>query len=459
MNKSSSYIAVIAMIPLFAAGLSLGHAPDSEAANRAICGVQLCSEIPGGREAWEESRNTGVPVAVPQDTDGTPTGGDAMEDKDAMAKDRMDKDAMKDKHMDKDAMKDKDAMAKDRMDKDAMKDKHMDKDAMRGDKMGKAHASELRLARANVPATIPLHMGYYGGGEVYFIITDSSDPTHADIITEAQGWKVELAPLLANAPEAALSRTYMFTNGIEGAGVHGFQGEVFTATPEQEGYSALTSHVHVAWVDGADARILDSEEAILEAEAAGDVSLIDLEVVINMPHIVWPGGQMAVKEDATLAHDTPYGGGQVLDIDTDAMTVTFVAHRGWGPDGRTIYYIVTDATPAGPAGKMGVVSAPTSAGLIANSAAVDLFQFGNGIKGPGPLGFQPGVALAAPGDANYSPMWRIFVASWESPAYAELIETVDDLNAYQAEGKLSTAIARPGDSDHIVNCPFIDPFQ
>ena len=31
------------------------------------------------------------------------------------------------------------------------------------------------------------------------------------------------------------------------------------------------------------------------------------------------------------------------------MTVTFVAHRGWGHDGRTIYYIVTDATPSGPA--------------------------------------------------------------------------------------------------------------
>ena len=61
------------------------------------------------------------------------------------------------------------------------------------------------------------------------------------------------------------------------------------------------------------------------------------------------------------------------------MNVTFIAHRGWGPDGRTIYYIVTDATPSGPAGMMGVVSSPTSASLIANSAAVDLYQFKNGL--------------------------------------------------------------------------------
>ena len=78
---------------------------------------------------------------------------------------------------------------------------------------------------------------------------------------------------------------------------------------------------------------------------------------------------------------TPYGGGQVLDIDTEEMDVTFIAHRGWGPDGRTIYYIVTDATPSGPAGHDGCCySSPTSASLIANSAAVDLYQFKNGIK-------------------------------------------------------------------------------
>ena len=320
--------------------------------------------------------------------------------------------------------------------------------------------SLLALSRANVPATIPMHQGFYNGESVYFIITDSSDPTHAEVITENQGWKVELAPLLANAPDEALSTTYMFTNGISGDGVHNFQGEVFTSTPaQQETYSALTAHVHVTWAEDVTPRILDSEEMIVEAEDAGEVTLSPVPVVLNMPQIVWPEGQMMVKEDKTLADDTPYGGGQVLDIDTEEMTVTFIAHRGWGPDGRTIYYIVTDATPSGPAGMMGVVDAPTSASLIANSAAVDLFQFRNGIAGSGPLGFQPGIAAGAPGDANYSPMWRIFMIGWDDQAKPAVLETKADIDAYQQAGLISVGIARPMDSDHIVNCPFIDPFQ
>ena len=39
---------------------------------------------------------------------------------------------------------------------------------------------------------------------------------------------------------------------VEGDGVHGYQGEVFTSTPAQaDVYSALTSHVHVTWNEGA----------------------------------------------------------------------------------------------------------------------------------------------------------------------------------------------------------------
>jgi len=324
----------------------------------------------------------------------------------------------------------------------------------------KAPGSVLKLTRANVPATIPMHQGYFNGESVYFMITDASDPKHAEIITENQGWKVELAPLLANAPDEALSTTYMFKNGVEGDGVHGFQGEVFTSTPAQPDiYSALTSHIHVMWNDDATPSVLTSEEEILAAEEAGTVTLEPLKVVINMPQIVWPSGQMNVKEDKTLADDTPYGGGQVLDIDLDEMTVTFIAHRGWGPDGRTIYYIVTDATPSGPAGGMGVTYAPTSASLIANSAAVDLFQFSNGLTGSGPKGFQAGIAASAPGDKNYSPMWRISFIAWQNPAEAGLMETIGDINYYKKAGLIDVNLARPMDSDHIVNCPFIDPFQ
>ncbi len=320
--------------------------------------------------------------------------------------------------------------------------------------------SVLKLSRANVPAEIPLHQGYYNGESVYFIITDSSDSEYAEIITEQQGWKVELAPPLARTPEVALSTTYIFSNGVQGDGVFGFQGEVFTSTPTQsEVYSALTSNVEVTWIDGQRKTVLDSTEAILSAEAQGKITLNEIEAVLNMPQIVWPEGQMLVKEDKTLTDETPYGGGQVLDIDLEEMTVTFIAHRGWGPDGRTIYYIVTDATPSGPANMMGVTSAPTSASLMISSAAVDLFQFKNGIRGTGPLGFQAGIAASAPGDVNYSPMWRISGITWENPDDASLLETMQDISAFQKARLVSTNLLRPMNSDHIVNGTFIDPFQ
>jgi hypothetical protein len=43
------------------------------------------------------------------------------------------------------------------------------------------------------------------------------------------------------------------------------------------------------------------------------------------------------KENKTITYDTPYTGGQVLNIDTEKLVVTIIAHRGCGPDGKTVY--------------------------------------------------------------------------------------------------------------------------
>lgn len=344
--------------------------------------------------------------------------------------------------------------------KKMIEDKMMEKEKMMGTTEMQELGSVLKLSRASVPATIPLYKGLYDGKAVYYIVTDSSEQKHADIITKAQGWKVELAPPLAKTPKAILDPVYVFTNGIKGEGIHGFQAEVFASTPAQpDKYSAIRSHVHVTWKDGQTPTVLDSVEKILEAQQAGKVELADLPVVLNMPQIVWPEGQMPVKKDKTLTDETPYGEAQILNIDTKKMEVTFVAHRGWGPDGRTIYYIVTDATPEMPAMMMGTVNAPTLAPTLVSPAAVDLFQFMNGIKGSGPMGFQAGIAASAPGDENYSPLWRISMIGWKDPSKATVLENIGDINALKSAGKINVELARPMDSDHVVNCPFIDPFQ
>jgi hypothetical protein len=56
-------------------------------------------------------------------------------------------------------------------------------------------------------------------------------------------------------------------------------------------------------------------------------------------------------------------------------------------------------------------------------------------------------------------MWRIFMIGWKDPASASVLETTGDINALRSAGKIDVQLARPMDSDHIVNCPFIDPFQ
>ena len=317
----------------------------------------------------------------------------------------------------------------------------------------------LRLGLANVPATIPMHAAYHDSGQVMYIVTDASDADWAEKITEAQTWNVELAPPLADAPDDMLNTMYVFTNGIPGEGLYGYQDEVFAHTPDMDDYNAISRIVEISWKPGQNQETFEYASDITDAIDAGRVNMKDEGIVANTPHIMWPDGQMPVRDSPDIVDHMPYGGGQITDIDTEEMTVTFVAHRGWGPDGRTIYYIVTDSTPTPTADGMGVVDAPSNAQLIANSAAVDLFQFGNGIVGTGPMGFQPGIATSALGDDTYSPMWRIFVVEWNDPEQALVLETHADINHYASEDMITTSIARPANADHIVNCPFIDPFQ
>jgi hypothetical protein len=56
-------------------------------------------------------------------------------------------------------------------------------------------------------------------------------------------------------------------------------------------------------------------------------------------------------------------------------------------------------------------------------------------------------------------MWRIYAIGWKDPNSASVLETTDDISAYKKAGMIDVNLVRPMDKDHIVNCPFIDPFQ
>ncbi len=257
----------------------------------------------------------------------------------------------------------------------------------------------VKLSNANVEIDVPLMKGYENGNEIFSIATDASDNQTAAQITNATGFKVNFAPLLARTPEEARGQAYVFENGIEGEGPLGFQLPVINARPGQEGYSPLLQINLVRWnQEVAQPTELKSEQDIITASNAGQLTITETSVIVNHPAVQWQGGSLPIREDAgNITDESPYmGGGQVTNIDTANMTATFVAHRGWGPDGKTVYYIVTDAVPEMPASMMGVPFVPADERLVGTPAAVDLFQFMNGINGTGPMGFQAGIGASEP---------------------------------------------------------------
>jgi hypothetical protein len=317
-----------------------------------------------------------------------------------------------------------------------------------------APGSLFKLARANIPIDIPLAKGYVNGNDIFFIATDASDEKIAEQATKLLGFKVNFSPLLSQTPESALSQAYAFTNGVQGKGPFGFQIPVLSAKPGDAGYSPLLQINTVAWKDSSSAKELKSVQEIMGAEKNGSLTINKTGIVVNHPAIKWQDGQMKIRDDKNITDDSTYGPAQVLNIDTDKMIVTMVAHRGYGPDGKTIYYIVTDATPEMPADMMGVTSVPLNEKLIGTGVAVDLFQFKNGINGTGPMGFQAGIGAANPTDNNYSPMWKISLNEWKDPSQAKILETIDDVTAMQKSDMITITPAMDG--KHVVNCPFFD---
>lgn len=315
--------------------------------------------------------------------------------------------------------------------------------------------SVLKLSQSNIPIDIPMMKGYQNGLEIFFIATDASDNQTAAAITNQTGFKVNISPVLSKTPESVLNQAYGFTNGIPGAGPFGFQLPVVAAKPGDQGFSPLWKLNLVECNQNATPKELKSVQEIMAAQQNGSLTVKETNVVVNHPVIKWDGGSLKIKEDKSVNDTTPYVGGQVLDIDSTNMVVTMVAHRGWGPDGRTVYYIVTDATPKMPADMMGVAYVPSDEKLASTSVAVDLFQFMNGINGSGPMGFQAGIGAANTDDANYSPMWRISFIEWKDPSKARVLETVNDITSMAQAGMISITPAMNG--THVVNCPFFEP--
>ncbi len=314
-----------------------------------------------------------------------------------------------------------------------------------------ANAVMQDLSDTSIPLDIPLVMGYADGNEVFYITTEASHEEVANHLTDLLGFTVVYAPALKNTPKDALANIYEFTNGVPGPGPVGFQPNVADSQPGDPEYSPAWAVQHVTWTDESAARELTSEDEILAAQDAGELTIEETGVVVNCPFIQWEGGNLPIRESQELTDQTPYGGGQVLEIDTENMVVTFVAHRGFGPHGSTIYYIATDASAPDVAEMLGVIHVEKIGKTLVSSAASDLYVFTNGITGTGPAGFQASIGSTDAGDEFYSPFWRIQTATWADPEQARFLTMASEISDAASSEELSTALG-----GFIVNCPFLD---
>lgn len=140
-------------------------------------------------------------------------------------------------------------------------------------------------------AELPAGKAYAEGKEIFFVHTEASDPGVAEKLTNMMKSPVMAVPSLANVPDESLANVYVFTNGVTGSGPFGFQPDVFDNPPGTAGYTPLRRLNVVAWKDETKARELKAAAEVLAAQTAGEITLEQPGVVINMPFVVWDGGK------------------------------------------------------------------------------------------------------------------------------------------------------------------------
>lgn len=140
-------------------------------------------------------------------------------------------------------------------------------------------------------AELPAGKAYAEGKEIFFVHTESSDSGVSETLTNMMKSPVLYVPSLANVPDELLANVYVFTNGVEGSGPFGFQADVFDNPPGTDGYTPLRRLNAITWAEGTTAREITSVADLLAAEVAGELTIEQPGVVINMPFVVWDGGK------------------------------------------------------------------------------------------------------------------------------------------------------------------------
>ncbi|AFZ69284.1 DUF7482 domain-containing protein [Deinococcus peraridilitoris] len=87
---------------------------------------------------------------------------------------------------------------------------------------------------------------------------------------------------------------------------------------------------------------------------------------------------------------------------------------------------------------------------VPKEALADLYVFTNGLKGGGPLGFQPDVFDRPPGEKGYSPLRALNQVTWKNPGRARVLKSAEAVQQDAQRGEVT--LKRTG---IVVNTPFV----
>lgn len=284
--------------------------------------------------------------------------------------------------------------------------------------------------------TLRLHKGVFDGTDVYFIRTDASDQGFAT------AEKVLYVPKLKPLAAAGLSgKAYLVKGGADG------QGTVLSSEPGRDDYTpAWTVHT-VTWKG--QPRLLGSVADVEAAERKGEVAVEPTGIVLNAEIVKWSTGQVSVDPELK----SYLGRGPAIEApDPSTMTVTFKLGQCFP---GTRYFAASHSIK--PAAVMtNTVFAPgLHAGASKALATGRTNVFMNGIKGPGPMGFQPSVFDLDAGNPAWSPYWDHYTYQWKDTATPRVLRSQGDLFGARDSGELAEFPGLPDTKGEVftVNCP------
>lgn len=111
-------------------------------------------------------------------------------------------------------------------------------------------------------------------------------------------------------------------------------------------------------------------------------------------------------------------------------------------NGKGVTYLLTDVSTQKDAAALSKatnfpVTYSAKLAKVPEAALAKLYLFTNGVKGPNPFGFQANVIDSVPGQAAYSPLWRVYAVTWNAGANARQLKSEREVLAAKAAGELT----------------------